>query len=163
MRQRLPAVLVSGFLVMTAGFDPAAAACHAAQSSAYRDTKIWTIPNTRAYFYATRRMAIDADGAPNAYHPEDRGIDALANAGFPNRDWKSVLVIDPRDPRKPFVQTEGEFAGFFISKTTLQDPRLPVTDARRYVDSRQVPYTSYSRARSPTHGAPAPWAISAWP
>ena len=152
MRQRLLAVLVSGFLVMTAGFDPATAACDAAQSSAYRDTKIWTIPNTRAYFYATGRMAIDADGAPNAYHPEDRGIDALANAGFPNRGWKSVLVIDPRDPRKPFVQTEGEFAGFFLSKTTLQDPRLPPTDARRYVDSTQVPYIVFPSAFSHTRG-----------
>jgi hypothetical protein len=140
MRQRLLAVLVLGFLVMTAGFDPASAACDAAQSSAYRATKIGTIPNGRTYFYATGRMAVDADGAPNAYHPGDRGIDALANAGFPDRGWTSVLVIDPADRRKPFVQTEGEFSGFFIAKTTLQDTRLPVTDVRRYVDSRQVPY-----------------------
>lgn len=140
MRQRLLGMLLSGFLVMSAGVDAATAACDAAQSSAYRDTKIWTIPNARTYFYATGRMAVDADGAPNAYHPDDRGIDALANAGFPTRGWKSVLVIDPADPRKPFVQTEGEFAGFFIAKTTLQDTRLPVTDVRRYVDSRQVPY-----------------------
>jgi hypothetical protein len=47
---RLLAMLVLGFLVMTAGFDPASAACDAAQSSAYRATKIWTIPNGRTYF-----------------------------------------------------------------------------------------------------------------
>jgi hypothetical protein len=50
------------------------------------------------------------------------------------------------------VQTEGEFAGFFLSKTTLQDPRLPATDARRYVDSTQVPYIVFPGAFSKTRG-----------
>jgi hypothetical protein len=57
-----------------------------------------------------------------------------------------VLVIDPADPSKPFVQTDGEFVGFFIAKTTLQDTRLPATDVRRYVDSRQVPYLAFPGA-----------------
>src|SRR5262245_64575411 len=104
--------------------------CDARDFLVYEGTALRKFPDTDAYFYATERMAIDADGAPNAYHPEDRGIDALANSGFPDRDWKSVLVIDPADPSKPFVQRDGDFAGFFMAKTTLQDTRLPATDVR---------------------------------
>jgi hypothetical protein len=50
----------------------------------YQGTQLWHFPGSAAYFYLTERMAIDADGAPNAYHPEDQGIDALANAGYPD-------------------------------------------------------------------------------
>jgi len=91
-------------------------------------------------------MAIDADGAPNAYHPEDTGIDALANAGFPSGGWKSILVVDPLDSTKPFVQSAGPFAGFFVSKTTLHDPTRPETDPSRYVDSTKVPYLVFPGA-----------------
>jgi hypothetical protein len=146
MHRRLLAGGLSGVVALAVSFELASGACDAVESSPYRRTKTWTIPNANAYFYATERMAIDADGAPNAYHPQDRGVDALANSGFPDRDWKSVLVIDPADPSKPFVQRDGEFAGFFIAKTTLQDTRLPATDVRRYVDSRQVPYLVFPGA-----------------
>ena len=118
----------------------AVAACDAVAGFDYRGAKIRKIPNSQAYFYAITRMAIDADGAPNAYHPQDKGIDALANAGFPKGNWKAILVVNPANPNEPFVQKEGEFAGHFVSKTTLQDRSLPVMDIRRYVDSRQVPY-----------------------
>lgn len=118
----------------------AGTACDAIEGFDYRGAKVEKIPNSQAYFYTITRMAIDADGAPNAYHPQDKGIDALANAGFPKANWKAILVVNPEQPDEPFVQTEGEFAGFFVSRTTLQDHSLPVTDIRRYVDSRQVPY-----------------------
>lgn len=118
----------------------APATCQAVKWISYRGTQLWKLPNVETYFYAVHHMAIDADGAPNAYHPDDRGIDALANAGFPNGGWKSVLVIDPDDSNRPFVQKSGEFAGYFVAKTSLQDPLLPTTDVRRYVDSRNVPY-----------------------
>lgn len=103
-------------------------------------------PGSDAYFYVTERMAIDADGAPNAYHPHDTGLDALANAGFPNGGWKSILAVDPLDPTTPFVQTVGPFAGFFVSKTTLQDPTRKETDPLRYVDSTKVPYLVFPGA-----------------
>ena len=98
------------------------------------------IPVSQAYFYTITRMAIDAGGAPNSYHPLDKGIDALANAGFPEGNWKAILVENPTKSDEPFVQTGGEFAVFFVSRTTLQDRSLAVTDVRRYVDSMRVPY-----------------------
>ena len=42
-------------------------------------------------------MAIDAEGAPNAYHPKDIGLDSLKNAGFPRkpgeRPWGIVTNV----------------------------------------------------------------------
>jgi hypothetical protein len=114
--------------------------CDAVDFLEYEGTTLHKFPSVDAYFYVIERMAIDADGAPNAYHPQDKGIDALANAGFPNGAWKSILAVDPLDATKPFVQTVGPFAGFFIAKTTLQDPNRGETDPIRYVDSTKVPY-----------------------
>src|SRR5687767_14284317 len=48
-------------------------------------------------------LAIDADGAPNAYHPEDRGIDHLANAGRPG-NWWAVVTDDRSSKGTPIVQ-----------------------------------------------------------
>ena len=125
----------------------------------YEGTRLWRLPGSEAYFYLTERMAIDADGAPNAYHPNNTGIDYLANAGYPNGGWRSVLAEDPNHPSQPYVQSSGEFAGYFIAKTTLQDhPARPpckttlqdkarsATDPKRYVNSRQVPYLVFPGA-----------------
>jgi hypothetical protein len=44
--------------------------------------------------------AVDADGAngqqgnPFAYRADDHGLDALANAGWPNHGWRNVLLDD---------------------------------------------------------------------
>src|SRR5262245_7827268 len=114
--------------------------CDATDWMSYGQTLLRSFPNTKAYFYISSRMEIDADGAPNAYHPEDKGIDALANAGYPHGQWKSVLVTDPNDQSQPFIQPAGSFAGFFVSKTALQDPAFPETDQRKYVNSANVPY-----------------------
>ncbi len=142
MAQRLSKTrtfLVAGWLGLLT-VDVAYAACEASVWRDYQGTKLWRVTSSGAYFYATSRMDIDADGAPNAYHPQDLGIDALGNAGYPRGGWRSVLVVDPRDAAKPYVQTTGEFAGYFVSKTSLQDKTLAETDPRRYVDARTIPY-----------------------
>jgi hypothetical protein len=126
--------------------------CDAVHFLSYEGTLLRTFPGTDAYFYVTDRMAIDADGAPNAYHPDDKGIDALANAGFPHGGWKSILAVDPQDSTRPFIQTEGLFAGFFVSKTTLQDADREETDPRRYVDSTKVPYIVFPGAFNQLRG-----------
>ncbi len=112
----------------------------------YQGTKVWRPIGTAAYTYVTSRVEIDADGAPNAYHPDDIGLDALANAGFPSGGWRSVLVQDPADLARPFVQRGGPFAGFFVSKTTLEDPEAPATDPRRYVDATSFPHIVFPGA-----------------
>ncbi len=83
-------------------------------------------------------MAVDADGAPEAYHPESRrGLDALANAGAPGHWWG--IACDPSGV--PFIQDAGDPApGFYVSTTALVDPRFPIHSCRRYVDASTVPY-----------------------
>jgi Fungal chitosanase of glycosyl hydrolase group 75 len=108
---------------------------------------------SKAYCYKTTHAAIDADGAPNAYHPGDvgknctkdthLGLDCPANAGFPNSTWwDSVLVPDPADASKPFVQKSGPYKGYFVAMTWLQNPdsAIKMTDPAKYVDSNTVPY-----------------------
>ena len=106
----------------------------------YEGVELFQHP-TGPYSYVTRHMALDADGSPRAYHPDGKsGLDALANAGYPNKGWKSVLAVDPAHPDKPYVQPSGPNAGFFVSKTSLHDLHAAATDASAYVNSEKVPY-----------------------
>ncbi|WP_024279069.1 glycoside hydrolase family 75 protein [Xanthobacter sp. 126] len=84
------------------------------------------------------KMAIDADGAPKAYHSNNAvALDYLANAGRPGNWWALVTnangvprVQDARDPAQ----------GYFVSKTALvyddTDPARP----EHYVDAAKVPF-----------------------
>ncbi len=83
---------------------------------------------------------------PRAYHPRDIGIDANANAGYPHKGWRGVLAIDPQDPTQPFVQPDGEFEGYFVSKTSLRNRATPDTDPRSYVNSETIPYIVFPGA-----------------
>ncbi len=107
----------------------------------FRGTQILRQANNLAYAYETDNKAVDADGAPNCYHPDDIGLDALANSGYPNHSWwKDVLVTDPPHPSKPFVQLAGQFKGYFVAMTALRHPGGVATDTATYVDARSVPY-----------------------
>ena len=97
---------------------------------------IWQLPDRNAFFFISG-MTIDADGAPNAYHPDDTGLDELANAGSPSH-WDGV-VTDRQG--KPLVQLEGDpFPGYYISCTSLTDSTKKFSDPSRYVDSTKIPY-----------------------
>ena len=107
----------------------------------YQGTELLSHLDFSAYLFSSTHMAIDADGAPNAYHPEDIGLDFIANAGYPDTSWwDAVLVQDPMNPNQAYIQPDGEFAGYFVSKTSLQDPSKPEADPARYVDARNIPY-----------------------
>ena len=96
-------------------------------------------------------VAIDADGAPDAYGParnkRDKhgcGSDSLTSAGYPTSkddiiddDWRDILVQDLADPTQPFVKSDG----FYISRTSLCDDTA-TTEAKpgKYVDASTVSY-----------------------
>lgn len=97
----------------------------------------WKIPGESAFFYKAK-MDIDADGAPNAYHPTDIGLDNLKNAKNNQGEWVAIVV---NSEGKPVVQgPEDPFLGYYISTTSLQDRTKKVTDPRRYVDYSKIPY-----------------------
>ncbi|CCI25442.1 MAG: glycoside hydrolase family 75 protein [Dolichospermum sp.] len=101
---------------------------------------VWQIAGQTAFFYQSK-MSIDADGAPNAYHPDNIGLDDLKNAGYPNTSWwKNILVPDPQNPNRAYEQPSGPYQGYFVSMTALQDGTKAKTDPSRYVDSTRIPY-----------------------
>jgi len=130
---------------------PSGQACPFTEWQSYKGTKLYRGAQSGAYFFSTDRIAIDADGAPNAYHPDDvgkachlpgKGLDCPANAGYPNTSWwNSVLAPDTHDASRAYVQTSGSWKGYFVSKTALTDPENnSEIDTARYVDASRTPY-----------------------
>jgi hypothetical protein len=107
----------------------------------FRGTRILRQANNVAYAYETDDKAVDADGAPNCYYPDDIGLDKLANSGYPKFSWrKDVLAVDLAHPSKPFAQPAGQFKGYFVAMTALRHPGGVATDTATYVDARSVPF-----------------------
>ncbi|MBW4593753.1 MAG: glycoside hydrolase family 75 protein [Brasilonema angustatum HA4187-MV1] len=100
---------------------------------------VWKLVDRPGFFFKSG-MAIDADGAPNAYHPQDVGIDNLKHAGKPGNWW--ALVTDKGIPNgNPIIQgTDDPYPGYYISTTALCDETKEITNPKRYVDSREIPY-----------------------
>jgi hypothetical protein len=101
-----------------------------------REIPIWRMSGDSAFFYEAG-MTIDADGAPNAYHPNNTGLDDLSNAGSPG-NWEG-LAKDAEG--EPFVQgPDDPFPGYYVSATALADRTKPVNDPTRYVDASKIPF-----------------------
>ena len=101
-----------------------------------RDIPIGRLPGSSAFFYESG-MTIDADGAPNAYHPDNLGLDDLENAGAPGY-WQG-LAKDANG--EPFIQgPDDPFPGYYVSATALADHSKAVSDPTRYVDASKIPF-----------------------
>ncbi len=87
-------------------------------------------------------MAIDADGAYRAYHPDNRlGFDSIEHAGHPGNWW--ALATDTGEPSgHPVVQGKNDPApGYYVSMTSLFDASIASErDPRRFVDAATIPY-----------------------
>ena len=114
-------------------------ACGAEVVTTVRGVKLWRLKGDDKAIFFEAGMTIDADGAPNAYHPDDLpGLDHLSNAGRRGH-WSS---IETDCGGNPVVQRQGcdPFPGFFISRTSLQDPDRCKSLVEKQVDSRFIPY-----------------------
>lgn len=101
-----------------------------------REAPIFQLPQSQAFFFVAG-MAIDADGAPNAYNPQDTGLDDLVNAGQPGH-WDGVLADQFGNP---LVQGASDpFPGFYISCTALSDRTKNPRDPTRFVNATKIPY-----------------------
>jgi len=106
------------------------------QGEMEREIPIMRISGDSAFFYEAG-MTIDADGAPNAYHPDNTGLDDLANAGGPGH-WEGLAKDNFGEP---FVQGPGDpYPGYYVSATALTDRTKMLSDPARYVDATHVPY-----------------------
>lgn len=84
-------------------------------------------------------MAIDCDGSPHAYHPDNHsGLDDLRNGG--PADDPYGYELNPQTG-KPFIQGvdapafDDSSRGFYVSSTTHQRPEFAGNDPMRYLDS----------------------------
>lgn len=103
---------------------------------------VWSSAGRHHAIFYKSGLAVDADGAFRAYHPQDSlGLDALVHAGHPGNWWALVTDNEKRSGR-PVVQQEGDPApGFYVSTTALYDAgNLNVRDPHRYVDAAEIPY-----------------------
>ena len=101
-----------------------------------QEVPIWQLPGKQAFFFSSG-ITIDADGSPNAYNPENTGLDDLANAGNPDH-WDGIITDADG---KPLIQGLGDpFPGYYVSCTSLVDRTKPRTDPTRYVDASKIPY-----------------------
>ncbi len=83
------------------------------------------------------KMAIDADGSPRAYGPNNSGLDYTANAGSSGNWWGVVT----NNNGNPIIQGSGDpFPGMYVSTTSLVNTSFPSTKPSHYVNSETVPF-----------------------
>lgn len=105
------------------------------------DVAVYKVHDTLNVFYFLSGMAIDADGSPRAYHPEDTGLDALKHAGKDGHWWGIATYEDSLGQEIPFVQDSlAPYPGYYVSTTSLTDARYREWDPRKYVNSEEIPY-----------------------
>jgi hypothetical protein len=106
-----------------------------------RETPIWQVSGSQAFFFLAG-MTIDADGAPNAYHPDNIGLDDLINAGTPEH-WDGIMTDGQG---QPIVQGPNDpYPGYYVSCTSLSDRTKAASDPTRYVDATKIPYVVLPR------------------
>jgi glycosyl hydrolase group 75 (putative chitosanase) len=106
------------------------------QADNAREVPVWRMADSAAFFFEDG-MTIDADGAPNAYNPDNTGLDDLANAGSPGH-W-GALAVDADG--NPYIQgLDDPYPGYYVSTTSLSDRTKKRNDPRKYVDASKIPY-----------------------
>lgn len=109
----------------------------------HRSTIAWSCDSSgvRAFVYQSG-FAVDADGAYQAYHPNNRlGLDSIEHAGRPGDWW--ALATDTGNPNgRPVIQSKDDPApGYYVSMTSLYDSAIEDEhDPRRFVDAATIPY-----------------------
>jgi len=94
-------------------------------------------------------LAVDADGSPRAYGPNNSGLDWTADAGGPG-NWYGIVTDSSGNP---VVQGPNDpYPGMYISATALQDHTKTSVDPARYVDSEKINYISVASDVIKTYG-----------
>jgi hypothetical protein len=104
----------------------------------FGEVRVWRSRDSQAFFFVSG-MAIDADGAPNAYNSYDTGLDELANAGAPAH-WNGIII--DRDGNPLIQQEDDPFPGYYISCTSLSDETKRFADPTAYVNASKIPYVA---------------------
>jgi Fungal chitosanase of glycosyl hydrolase group 75 len=103
---------------------------------------IWSVRGEPASFIFKAGAKIDCDGAPNAYGPNNSGIDYTANGGDPTSGKPGAWWGGPVDKNnKAIIQKIYEpFPGFYVSATSLGNSAYPDYSQYRYIDAGSIPF-----------------------
>lgn len=92
----------------------------------------------RIHFVAD--LSVDVDGARLSYRLDNNPRLALddihRSAGYPHSSWWNVLVRDPDDPERPYVDADG----YCVSMTSYTRDGYDSLDRRKYLDAATIPY-----------------------
>jgi len=144
MKYRLVILLLSTLLpsVPKVSHPVSHETCEKSKLFTARNIIAWSTPSGPRVFFYKAGLAVDADGAFRAYHPNDRsGLDSLNHAGHKG-NWWALVTEDEKTSGNPVIQLESDPApGFYVSTTALydRDNRNP-RDPHRYVDAATIPY-----------------------
>lgn len=81
-------------------------------------------------------MSVDADGAPNAYGPHNKGLDFIANA----KNGDRFVGVATHADGTPVIQRSGRFKGYYVSTTSLRNAAGSVSASGTYVNADKIPY-----------------------
>jgi hypothetical protein len=96
-----------------------------------------TVFSTDGGVLFTAGMTIDADGAPNAYAPHNRGLDYTANA----RGAHGWVALVTNENGQPVLQKNGQYRGYYVSTTSLQQGNISdLRSPKKYIDATKIPY-----------------------
>src|ERR1700730_16261567 len=105
----------------------------------FNKTPIFQIDKPRITCFQTG-MAIDADGCPHAYHPDNIGLDDIKHGGHPG-NWWGVATDNESCDGNPLIQNKNDPApGYYVSTTSLINAKFGYRDPARYVNAREIPY-----------------------
>ena len=97
----------------------------------------------------TAGMTIDADGAPNAYGPNNKGLDYTANA----RGARGWVALVTNTKGQPVIQRSGRYRGYYVSTTSLQQPNVrDPRNPKKYLDATQIPFIALPPDFARMHG-----------
>jgi hypothetical protein len=101
---------------------------------------IYAVSGTPRAFIFKAALAINADGSPNAYGPNNSGLDYTANGGDDSGSgdwWGGPTGSD----NKPIVQTIYDPSpGLYVSGTALINSAFDEASPYRYIDSESIPF-----------------------
>jgi len=116
--------------------------CNLTYLTTIENFDVYTHNQSGAILYRAK-FAVDADGSPRAYGPNDTGLDWTANAGYPGNWWGVVTDING----DPVIQGAGDpYPGMYVSTTSLVQSGYSNTNPLRYVDSENIPFIALPSA-----------------
>ena len=109
----------------------------------HHSTVAWSCSSSdvNAFVYQAG-MAVDADGAYRAYHPNDRlGLDSIDHAGYAGH-WWALATDTGKSSGRPVVQRKSDPApGYYVSMTSLYDAHVrSERNPHRFIDAAHIPY-----------------------